>query len=187
MASDGAELSGAAGRYAAALYELASDSRAAEQVAKALAAFGRLIEGSADLQRLVKSPVFSAQEQIRALDPILARAKISGVAANFIRFVASKRRLFALPAMISAYQRRHDEAKGVVRAAVTVAAPLARRHERALQQALTSVTGGKTVEMNVEVDPSIIGGLKVKLGSRMVDASLKTKLNSIRTRMKEVG
>ncbi len=92
-----------------------------------------------------------------------------------------------LPAIIDAYRRLHDAAKGVVRADVTVAAPLAAHHESALREALAGVTGGKTIDLEVKVDPSIIGGVVVKLGSRMLDASLKTKLNSIRTRMKEVG
>lgn len=187
MASKGDDLSAVAGRYASALYDLASEQGAAEDVAVALRTFRALIDESEDLRRLVRSPVFSAPEQIKALDAILAKAEISGLVVNFIRLVAAKRRLFALPDMMSAYQRLHDAALGVVRAEVTVAAPLADRHEKTLREALAGVTGGKTVDLNVKVDPSIIGGIVVKLGSRMVDASLKTKLNAIRTRMKEVG
>lgn len=187
MAQDGETLSGAAGRYASALYDLASEKRAADEVAAALAAFQGLLNESADLRRLVKSPVFSAKEQVKALDAVLAKAKISGIAANFIRLVASKRRLFIISDMIAAYRRLHDSAKGLVRADVTVAGPLKKEHEAALRQALTAVTGGKSVNLNITADPSIIGGVIVKLGSRMVDASVRTKLNSIRTRMKEVG
>jgi len=187
VAADGDALSGVAGRYASALYELASEKRAADEVAAALAAFQGLVNESADLRRLVKSPVFTAQEQVKALDAILAKTEISGVAANFIRLVASKRRLFVLPDMIAAYQRLHEVAKGIARADVTVASPLKPDHEAALRQALAAVTGGKTVNLNVRTDPSIVGGIIVKLGSRMVDASVRTKLNSIRTRMKEVG
>jgi F-type H+-transporting ATPase subunit delta len=187
VAQDGVSLSGVAGRYAFALYELASEKNAADEVAAALAAFQSLINESPDLKRLVKSPVFTAQEQVKALDAVLDKAGISGVAANFIRLVASKRRLFVLPDMIAAYQALHDKAKGLVRADVTVAAPLRPDHESALRQALAAVTGGKSVSLNVRTDPSIVGGIVVKLGSRMVDASVRTKLNSIRTRMKEVG
>jgi F-type H+-transporting ATPase subunit delta len=158
-----------------------------EEVAEALRVFASLLDESKDLRRLVMSPVFSAEEQIKALDPVLAGAEIAGIAANFIRLVASKRRLFVLPEMIAAYRRLHDAAKGVVRADVTVAAPLAAHHESALRDALAGVTGGKAVELGVKVDPALIGGIVVKIGSRMLDASLKTKLNSIRTRMKEVG
>jgi F-type H+-transporting ATPase subunit delta len=187
VAQDGVSLSGVAGRYALALYELASEKNAADDVAASLAAFQGLINESADLERLVKSPVFSAQEQVKALDAVLDKAGISGIAANFIRLVASKRRLFVLSDMIAAYQELHDKAKGLVRADVTVSAPLRPEHESALRQALSGVTGGKSVSLNVRTDPSIIGGIVVKLGSRMVDASVRTKLNSIRTRMKEVG
>jgi F-type H+-transporting ATPase subunit delta len=184
---EGQDLSGVAGRYASALYELACEQRSAESVAASLAAFGNLIDENKDLQRLVKSPAISAEDQLRALDAILAKAKISGAAANFIRLVATKRRLFVLPDMIAAYQRLFDDARGVARADVTVAAPLKEEYRAALNHVLTGVTGGKTIDLNVKVDPSIIDGMIVKLGSRMVDASVRTKLNSIRTRMKEVG
>lgn len=187
MAQDGDSSSGVAGRYASALYDLATEKRAADDVAAALASFQSLIDGSDDLKRLVKSPVFSAQEQVRALDAVLAKAKIGGIAANFIRLVAAKRRLFVISDMIAAYQRLHEKAQGLVRADVTVAAPLKAEHEKALLQALAGVTGGKSVSLNVRTDPSVIGGVIVKLGSRMVDASVRTKLNAIRTRMKEVG
>jgi F-type H+-transporting ATPase subunit delta len=187
VAQEGSDLSGVAGRYASALYDLASEQRAADAVAASLASFLALVNENKDIERLIKSPVLSAQEQVNALDAVLSEANISGVAANFIRLVAAKRRLFFLPQMIAAYQRLHDAAKGVVRADVTVASPLKDEHRAALNHVLTEVTGQKTVDMNVMIDPSIIGGLVVKVGSRMVDSSVKTKLNSIRTRMKEVG
>ncbi|MFO1102851.1 MAG: F0F1 ATP synthase subunit delta [Methylocystis sp.] len=187
MAQAEDSLSGVAGRYASALYDLATEKHAADDVAAALDKFQALIDGSDDLKRLVKSPVFSAKEQVKALDAVLDKAQISGVAANFIRLVAAKRRLFVISDMIAAYRRLNDKAKGLVRADVTVAGPLKPDHEAALREALAGVTGGKTVDLNVRTDPSIIGGLVVKLGSRMVDASVRTKLNSIRTRMKEVG
>ncbi|MCC3246225.1 F0F1 ATP synthase subunit delta [Methylocystis sp. WRRC1] len=187
MAQDGVSLSGVAGRYASALYELATEKRAADEVAAALAAFQTLVNDSADLKRLVRSPVFSAQEQVKALDAVLNKAGISGIAANFIRLVASKRRLFVISDMIDAYQSLHDASKGLVRADVTVAAPLRPEQATALRQTLSGVTGGKSINLNIATDPSIIGGIIVKLGSRMVDASVRTKLNAIRTRMKEVG
>lgn len=187
MAQDGVSLSGVAGRYASALYELATEKRATDEVAAALAAFQSLINDSPDLARLVRSPVFSAQEQVKAIGAVLDKAEISGLAANFIRLVASKRRLFVITDMIDAYQRLNDAAKGLVRADVTVATQLRPDQETALRQTLSGVTGGKTINLNVRTDPAIVGGLVVKLGSRMVDASVRTKLNAIRTRMKEVG
>lgn len=187
MAQDGDSSSGVAGRYASALYDLATEKHAADDVAAALDKFQSMIDDSADLKRLVRSPVFSAQEQIKALDAVLAKAEISGIAANFLRLVAAKRRLFVISDMIAAYRHLNDAAKGLVRADVTVAAPLKPDHEAALREALAGVTGGKTVTLNMKTEPSIIGGLIVKIGSRMVDASVRTKLNAIRTRMKEVG
>jgi F-type H+-transporting ATPase subunit delta len=179
--------SGVAERYAQALFTLAQEQNVADPVADALRNFNALINESADLKRLVFSPVFSAEEQLKAISAILDKFGYGGVTANFIKLVASKRRLFVLPEMIRAFAALNDRAKGVTRADVTVASPLSSDHSAALEGALRQVSGGKTVKVNVNVDPSIIGGIVVKLGSRMVDASLKTKLNSLRTRMKEVG
>lgn len=180
-------VSGMAGRYAQALFDLAQEQGATEQVAGDLARFSALIAESADLQRFIKSPVFSAEEQGKALTAILARAGIGGIAGNFLKLVAAKRRLFAVGDMIRDYNKLNDFAKGLKRADVTVAEPLKDAHIDALKVALAELTGGQSVEMTITVDPSIIGGLIVKLGSRMVDGSLRTKLNSLRTRMKEVG
>jgi F-type H+-transporting ATPase subunit delta len=181
-------VSGMAGRYAQALYALAQEQKATERVAGDLANFSALIAESPDLQRFIKSPVFSAEEQEKALVALLARAGVTGIAANFLRLVAAKRRLFAVEEMISDYNKLHDHAKGLTRAEVIVAEPLNDKHVTALKSALVELMGqGRSVDVAVKVDPSILGGLIVRLGSRMVDASLKTKLNMIRTRMKEVG
>ncbi|MCC0003296.1 MAG: F0F1 ATP synthase subunit delta [Methylobacteriaceae bacterium] len=187
MAKEETIVSGMAGRYASALHALAVESGSTAVVSQALAAFQKLIDESPDLQRLVKSPVFSAEEQLKALTAILDKAGISGVAANFIKLVASKRRLFAISDMIADYNKLEDAANGVARAQVTVAEPLSDAQTQALRDQLAAVAGAKSVDVDVKIDPAIIGGLVVKVGSRMVDSSLKTKLNAIRTRMKEVG
>ena len=176
-----------AGRYAQALYQLALEKGATDQVAADLKSFAALIAESADLARLVRSPVFSSQEQVKALGAVFDRVGITGLTANFIKLVATKRRLFAIGDMSANYARLHDAARGVTRADVTVAEPLAAEHLEALKSALLQVSGGKSVDVAVKVDPEIVGGIVVKLGSRMIDDSVKTKLNSIRTRMKEVG
>jgi F-type H+-transporting ATPase subunit delta len=176
-----------AGRYASALFSLAREANATDQVAASLDSFDRMIADSPDLERLVRSPVFSAEDQVKALGVVLDRAGITGITANFIKLVASKRRLFSIREMIRTYHLLYDSYRGVARAEVTSASPLTDANIAALKQSLKGVTGGKDVEVTAKVDPSIIGGLVVKLGSRMVDGSLKTKLNSIRTRMKEVG
>jgi F-type H+-transporting ATPase subunit delta len=181
-------VTGMAGRYAQALYGLAQEQKATDQVAADLSTFSALIAESADLQRFIKSPVFSAEEQVKALVALLARAGIEGISANFLKLVAAKRRLFAVADMIADYTKLHDFAKGLARAEVIVAEPLKDEHVLALKAALAELVGrGKTVEVGVKVDPAILGGLIVRLGSRMVDGSLKTKLTLLRTRMKEVG
>jgi F-type H+-transporting ATPase subunit delta len=178
-------VSGMAGRYASALFGLAKDQGTTDQVATDLKAFAALIDESPDLQRLVRSPVFAAEDQTRALTAILDKAGMTGIAANFIKLVAAKRRLFAIGDMIRGYLALNDAEKGVTRAEVTVAEPLAATHSAALEQALKDVTGGKSVDITVKIDPSIIGGLIVKLCSRMIDSSLRTKLNAIKFAMKE--
>jgi F-type H+-transporting ATPase subunit delta len=187
LAEAGDIVSGVSGRYASALLALALERRETSAVADALARFDGMIAESPDLMRLVRSPIFSADEQLKALGALLDQAGISGIAANFIRLVAAKRRLFAIRAMIADYGKLNDRFRGVTRAQVTSAAPLSDENVAALKDSLRAISGEKDVELNVKLDPSLIGGLIVQLGSRMVDGSLKTKLNAIRTRMKEVG
>jgi F-type H+-transporting ATPase subunit delta len=176
-----------AGRYAVALHELARESGSAPAVSAALGQFQKMIDESADLARLVRSPAFSAEEQTRAVSALLDKAGIGGLAAKFIKLVAAKRRLFAVPDMISAFNRLEDSANGVTRAEAIVAAPLDAAQTQALREEIAKASGGRQVEIDVKVDPSILGGVVVKLGSKMIDTSLKTKLNALRTRMKEVG
>ncbi len=176
-----------AGRYATALFELALDAKSVDAVKADLDAFDSMLSESPDLLRLVRSPVFGAEEQTKALAAILGKAGIGGLAANFIKLVASNRRLFAIRDMIRDFRVLVARWKGEVTAEVTVAEKLSDQHLDALKGALKSVTGGKTVDLNVKVDPAIIGGLVVKLGSRMVDSSLRTKLNAIKHAMKEAG
>lgn len=184
--SDQTLVSGVAGRYATALFELASEANAIDAVSADLNSFSAMIAESADLKRLITSPAFSAEEQVAAVKALLSAAGISGIAGNFIGLVASKRRLFALPGMIAGYRALVAEAKGIVSAQVTVAEePSAKRLDEI--RATLKEVAGKDVDVAIKVDPTIIGGLVVKMGSRMVDASVKTKLNSIRLAMKEVG
>jgi F-type H+-transporting ATPase subunit delta len=175
-----------AGRYATALFELALDANAIDAVKADLDTFDRLITESPDLMRLVRSPVFKAEEQTRAIAALVERAGLKPLAANFLKFVASNRRLFAVRDMIKLYQALVSRHKGEVSAEITVAEQLSGAHLAAIKEALTSVTG-RQVEVDVRVDPTIIGGLIIKLGSRMVDSSLRTKLNAIKHAMKEVG
>ena len=186
MAGEEPIVSGMAGRYATAVFELARDGNAIDQVMGDLDRFDALVAENADLQRLVRSPVFTAEQQRGALEAVLDRAGISDIAGNFLGLVTAHRRLFAVRDMVRALRALVARHKGEVTARVTVAEPLADKHLAALKDALKAVTG-KDVALDVAVEPAIIGGLVVKVGSRMVDASLKTKLNSIRHAMKEVG
>ncbi len=173
-----------AGRYATALFDLAHEANAIDAVKADLERFDALVAESADLGRLVRSPVFSTDEQLQALGAVLQRAGIGGLAANFLKLVTSNRRLFAVRDMIKAFRQHVARHKGEVTAEVTVAEKLKDEHVEALRAALKSVSG-KDVDLDIKIDPAIIGGLVVKLGSRMVDTSLRTKLNAIRHAMKE--
>jgi F-type H+-transporting ATPase subunit delta len=186
MAASGSILSGVAGRYAAALFDLAVEAKSIDVVARDLARFEALVAGSDDLASLIKSPVFTADEQVSAISAVLDRAKIGGLAANFIKLVASKRRMFVLPGMIAGYRALVADDRGVTSAEVTLADPASDVRLAEIRAALEGAAGGK-VDLSVRIDPAIIGGVIVKMGSRMIDASLRAKLTAIRTRMKEVG
>jgi F-type H+-transporting ATPase subunit delta len=187
LAQDETLVSGVAGRYASALFSLAQDNRQTEAVAQSLASVDALIAASPDFARLVRSPVFSAADQLKAIGAVLEREGVAGIAANFVRLVTVKRRLFFLREMIAAYKKLYDESRGVTRAEVTTASALTGENLAALKVQLKASSGGRDVDLDARVDPAIIGGLIVKLGSRMVDGSLRTKLNAIRLAMKEVG
>jgi F-type H+-transporting ATPase subunit delta len=178
-------VSGMAGRYATALFELALEDRAIDAVKTDLEQFDALIAANADLARLVRSPVFAADEQLKALSAILDKVGIKGLAANFLRVITTNRRLFAVRDMIRGFRTLVARNRGEVTAHVTVAEQLNDNNLDALKSALKSVTGGKAIDLDVKVEPAIIGGLIVKVGSRMIDSSLRTKLNAIKFAMKE--
>jgi F-type H+-transporting ATPase subunit delta len=179
-------VSGVAERYASSLFELARENNALPEVASALDNFQALVDGSEDLKRLIRSPVFGADDQLKAITAILEKAGISGLAANFIKVTAANRRLFAVPGMIKSFREIYARHRGEVSAEVTSAHALTPAQEQELKEALKGVTG-KDVAINVAVDPSILGGLIVKLGSRQIDTSLRTKLSTLKLSLKEVG
>ena len=186
MAAEDPSVSGVSGRYATALFELARDEKSIDAVKADLDKFDAMLADSADLKRLVRSPVFSADMQLKALSAVLDKAGISGTSAKFLKVLTANRRLFAVSDVIRAFRALVARFRGEAIAEVTVAEQLNDKNLDALKAALKTVTG-KDVALNVKVDPSIIGGLVVKLGSRMVDSSLRTKLNSIKHAMKEAG
>jgi F-type H+-transporting ATPase subunit delta len=186
VAGDEPTVSGMAGRYATALFELALEEHAIDAVKADLERFNTLLAESPDLQRLVRSPVFTAEEQTKALSAVMDKTGIEGIAARFLKVVSSNRRLFAALDMIRGFRTLVAQHKGETSATVTVAEKPTDAHLAAIKDALKAVTK-KDVQIEVKVDPSIIGGLIVKLGSRMVDTSLRTKLNAIKHAMKEVS
>ena len=186
VAGESPIVSGMAGRYATALFELALEANAIDSVLADLQKFEALLTESADLTRLVRSPVFTADVQLKALAAVIDKAEIGGLAAQFLKVVASNRRLFTVREIIKAYGALVARHKGEVTAYVTVAERLSDAHRGEIGATLNAVTG-KNVRVDVKVDRSIIGGLVVKLGSRMVDSSLRTKLNGLKHAMKEVG
>ena len=176
-----------AGRYAQALFDLAKESKATEAVAADLTTFQGMITESDDLRRFLRSPAFSSEEQVKALVALLNKAAYAGIAANFLKLVANKRRLFAVEDMIRDYHTLNDAEQGRCPCRSDRGRAAEGRRRPRAQDALAAVAGSTGVSVQIKIDPSIIGGMVVKLGSRMIDSSLKTKLNLIRTRMKEVG
>lgn len=186
MAQSTSPISGVAERYGRSLFELARDEGNISQVEADLGRFEALLNESADLQRLIKSPVFSAEQQESAISAILEKAGIAGLAGNLLRVAANNRRLFAVPGMIAAFRVLAADARGETSADVTTAHALTAEQEKELKAALKLVAS-KDVSINVTVDPSLLGGLVVKMGSRQIDTSLKTKLASLKLALKEVG
>lgn len=186
MAGAEFSVSGMTGRYATALFALAKDAGAIDQVLGDLDQFVAMLNASTDLSRLVASPVFTREQSSRAVLSVLAKAGIDGLAAKFIGLVAQNRRLFAILAMIKDYRALVADHKGEVTAQVTTAEPLGATQKKALAAALKAALG-QVPKIEQHVDPGLLGGLVVKVGSRMVDNSLKSKLNNLRKAMKEVG
>lgn len=172
-----------AGRYAAALLDLAKDQNAIPEVEGSLNKFQTLMDESEDLRRLVRSPVFSADDQGKALGAILDKAQISGLAGNFLRLITRNRRLFAVGDMIRSFKALTARARGEVPAEVTSAVALDEAQVAQLKDVLKASVG-KDVQLTTRVDPSLLGGLVVKVGSRMVDSSLKTKLTGMKVALK---
>ncbi len=183
MSSEATGTSGLAGRYATALFELAGEQDAIDQVSGDLGGIRDMIDESDDLRRLVTSPVFSREEQGKAMDAVLERAGISDLTRRFVGVVAANRRLFAIEDMIAAYGELLSRHRGEVTAEVTSASALSATQLEAVTDALARILDAK-VAVNAHVDPALIGGMVVRVGSRMVDSSLSTKLDKLQLAMK---
>jgi F-type H+-transporting ATPase subunit delta len=178
--------SGLAERYAAALFDLADERGALDAVAGDLRELRLMVRESGDLARLLRSPVLSRAEQGKAIAALGERGGLSSLTRDFLGVVARNRRLFAVPAMIEAYLKKLAERRGEVTAEITVAQPLNPAREAALTEQLRRAVGAR-VTLDIRVDPGLLGGLIVKIGSRMVDASLNSRLQRLRLAMKGIG
>ena len=176
-------VSGVPGRYASALFELATEEKATEEVSRQLSTFQSAIDQSEDLSRLVRSPVFSSEDQVSALGAVAGQLGITGTTLNFLKLVAKNRRLSVIPDMIKAFATLLAASKGEVAGEVTSAEPLSATQLADLKAALKSALG-RDVALTTRVDSSLLGGLIVKVGSRMMDNSLKTKLQTLKIAMK---
>ena len=177
---------GIAGRYATAVFELAKEAKELKALEADVDALGAALADSADLRSLIASPVYSREEQATAVAAIAKKMKLSATLAKTLGLMATNRRLFVMPQLLAALRDLIAEEKGEVTANVTVAAPLTKTQETKLAATLKK-TVGKTVNLNTTVDESLIGGLIVKVGSKMIDTSIRSRLSSLQNAMKEVG
>jgi F-type H+-transporting ATPase subunit delta len=185
VASEATGVSGLAGRYATALFDLADQQQALDQVAGDLITLRRMIEESPDLTRLIRSPVLSRDAQARVMATLTEKAGLGTTTRNFVGVVARHRRLFALSDIIRDFLRLLAARRGEVTAEVTAAQALSDGQLSAINEQLNRAIGSK-VAVDVRVDPAIIGGLVVKVGSRMVDGSLRTKLTRLQLAMRGI-
>ena len=186
MASEATGLGGIAERYATALYELAEADKQLDRVATDLRDLRAMIAGSADLARLIRSPLIDRDRQAEAISAVLEKAGVADLTRRFVGVVAKNRRLFVLPQIIDGFLTLLAQRRGEVTAQITSANPLEPRHVEALTEQLRRVVGGK-VSVDLKVDPGILGGLVVRVGSRMFDSSLRTKLQKMQLAMKGIG
>lgn len=179
-------IAGMAGRYATALFELARDKGQLDQVDSDLKTLDGMLNEAADLRRLVESPVHSAETQEKAVIAIAQRAGFGPLTTNLLHVISRNRRLSHVGDIIKGFKSLLANHRGEVTAEATSAAPLSESQQAQLRETLKEVAG-QDIELITKVDPSILGGLIVKIGSRQIDDSLRTKLNTMKTRMKEVS
>ncbi len=187
MAATGATVvGGIAERYALALLDLADEKKELDNVADDLRGLKQVLDESEDLRRLIRSPMFDRAQQTAAMTTILEKSGVSELTRRFVLIVARNRRLFALSQMIDAYLAELSRRRGEVTAEVVTARALSEAQEAALAQSLKSVLGSK-VQVESKIEPDLIGGLVVRVGSRMYDSSLRTKLQKLQLAMKGVA
>jgi F-type H+-transporting ATPase subunit delta len=180
-----ATASGLASRYATALFELAVERDALDQVDGDLASLERALQESPDLARLIRSPVVAREGQARAMAVLAERLGTGELIGKFLGVLANQRRLDVLPALIAEFRRRLALHRGEETAQVTSAVPLDEAQLDSVRGAVATYAG-RPVQLSASVDPGLIGGLVVRIGSRMIDASLKTKLQNLELSMRGI-
>jgi F-type H+-transporting ATPase subunit delta len=183
VATEEPQNAGLAGRYATAIFELAQEENSIPALESDFAALKQMIRGSADLARLVRAPVFGSDAQKKGMDAILHRMEAAPLTRRFVLTLTAKRRLFALLDVIGAFEGLVARMRGEVSADVTSARPL-NDAEIAELKATLKTSLGRDAKLDAHVDPSLLGGLVVKVGSRMIDSSIRTKLNGLRAAMR---
>jgi len=186
VSSSASLTSGVAGRYATALFEIARDGHSLDKVEADLSALSAALGESADLRGMISSPVYSREDQAAAVKEISRRMEFGPEVANTLGLMATNRRLFVLPGLIAQMKALIADHRGEITAEVRSAQPLSEDQTRALSEKLKASIG-KDVALDVTVDESLIGGLVVKVGSRMIDTSIRAKLAALQNVMKEVG
>ena len=177
---------GIAARYAKAVFELAKEDKAVAKVEADLDALETALADSADFRALISSPVYSRDEQAGAIAALAKKMGLSAIVSNVLALMSNKRRLYILPQLVQALRAAIAEDKGEITAEVTSAKALTKTQADKLAKALASSVG-KSVKISATVDEKLIGGLVVKMGSKMIDTSIASKLNSLQNAMKEVG
>ena len=183
MATDDSQIGGLAGRYATAAFELAREESALDTLASDLSALKELLNGCTELRRLVRSPAFSREEQAAGMESVLGQANASALSRKLVLLLARKRRLFILADVIHAFETLLARHRGEVAASVTTARALNAQETEELKQVLKQNLG-REPKLELHVDPSLLGGLVLRIGSRMIDSSLRTKLDGLRIAMR---
>jgi len=186
VASDGTAASGLAARYAAALFDLATERKKLDQTASDLTRLKEVLASSPDLRRFLRSPVLTREQQGKALSALLTKVGVSDLTQNFVGLIAKNRRLFALGNVIDAFLADLARRRGEVSAEVAVAQTLNEAQNAAVTAAVKGALGEK-VAIKFTVDPSLLGGMVVRVGSRMIDNSLRTKIDKLQLAMKAPG
>ncbi|RMF35582.1 MAG: F0F1 ATP synthase subunit delta [Alphaproteobacteria bacterium] len=186
MSATSTLVSGIAGRYATAVFELATEEGNLDAVERDLLALEEALAGSEDLREMIRSPIYTREDQARAVAALAKAMELGPTVSNTLALMATKRRLFALPQVIAAVKALAAEMRGEVTAEVTAALPLSPEQTESLTETLRRAVG-KNVQLNIRVDPALIGGLVVRIGSRMIDTSIRSKLAKLQNVMKEVG